>query len=100
MRVLLAVPFLVLLVLFTLSNTRPVQLALWPLDVTVDIPLAIAVLASMAVGVLIGGLMVWLPALRHRLRARRAEQRARRLQTSLDRAVAQHTARLPPAGPS
>jgi uncharacterized integral membrane protein len=98
MRLLITAPLLVLLVLFTLSNPQPARLALWPVDVTIEVPLAIAILATLVVGLLLGGLSVWFPALRYRLRARRAEERARRLEAKLERLQVQLASRLPPPG--
>ena len=42
-------PFLLLLVLFTLSNAGEVQLGLWPTDLSVQAPLSVAVLIASAV---------------------------------------------------
>jgi len=58
LRWLIAAPFLLLLVLFVLSNTQTVTLRLWPTDLALPIPLAIAVLGGMAIG-LLAGVAVW-----------------------------------------
>lgn len=73
MRLVLLLPVLVLIVLFVVSNTAPVRLGLWPTGWTLEAPLALAVLAGMAIAFLLGALFVWLPALGARRRARRAE---------------------------
>jgi uncharacterized integral membrane protein len=83
LRALLLAPFLLLLIAFALSNPQPVSLALWPTDVTLEAPLSIATLVIAAVFFLLGGLITWLPALRHRRRARVAEKRAKALETEL-----------------
>ena len=64
-------PFLLLLVLFTLSNATPVQLGLWPTDLSVQAPLSIAVLVVSAVFFVLGALVVGLGSLAQRRRARR-----------------------------
>ncbi len=93
MTLLIALPLLVLLVLFALSNTEPVRLALWPSDYTLQVPLSLAVLGAMAIAFLTGGLMVWLSELGQRRRARRAEQALQLLEAQ----VQELKARLPQA---
>ena len=83
LRILIALPFLVLLVLFAVSNPQPVRIGLWPTDLSVSISLALAVLAAMGLGLLFGGVLVWFSALGARLRARRAEHAARLLEAQV-----------------
>ncbi len=83
MRLVIAAPFLLLLVLFALSNTTPVALGLWPTDLALRLPLSLAVLAGMALAFLAGALLVWGETLRQRRRARRAEARVRLLEARL-----------------
>ena len=92
MRLLIALPLLLLLVLFALSNRQPVRLRLWPTDYSLVLPLSLAVLGGMAVAFLAGGLLVWMSALAQRRRARRAEQTVRLLEAQ----VQELKARLPP----
>ncbi|MGA9865826.1 MAG: lipopolysaccharide assembly protein LapA domain-containing protein [Acetobacteraceae bacterium] len=96
MRLLLATPFLIVLVLFALSNREPVVLKFWPTDLALEVPLAGAVLAVAAVAFLLGACIVWLSELRVRRRARRAEARAEVLQDELRALQAQ---RPPPPSP-
>ena len=84
MRLLIALPFLLLLVLFALSNTAPVRLRLWPTDYALELPLSLAVLGAMAVAFLLGGALVWLSELAQRRRARRAEQALRLLEAQVE----------------
>lgn len=99
MRFILLLPVLIVIVLFVVSNTAPVRLGFWPTGWTVEAPLALAMLAGMAVTFLLGALFVWLPALGARRRARRAEARI----VALDAEVAALNARLaetpPPSSP-
>jgi lipopolysaccharide assembly protein A len=83
MRLLIALPFLLLLVLFALSNREPVPLRIWPADYTLVLPLSLAVIGGMAVAFLAGGLMVWMSALAQRRRARKAEQTVRLLEAQV-----------------
>jgi putative membrane protein len=80
MRFVIAAPFLLLLVLFALSNTAPVTLGLWPTDFALRLPVSVAVLGAMALAFIAGALLVWCEALRQRGRARRAEARVRLLE--------------------
>jgi lipopolysaccharide assembly protein A len=95
MRLLIAIPLLVLLVLFALSNTAPVRLGLWPSDYTLQLPLSLAVLGGMAIAFLAGGAVVWLSELSQRRRARRAE----RAVLLLEAQVQELKGRLPQAPP-
>ena len=83
MRLIIGGALLLLLVLFALSNTQPVRLGLWPVEVLVELPLAIAMLTGMATAFLVGGVMVWLGARRQRRQLRDAEHLVRLLQAQL-----------------
>src|SRR3954447_21469138 len=84
MRLLIALPFLLLLVLFALSNRAPARFGLWPTDYSLEVPLSLAVIGAMAVAFLAGGLVVWVSALAQRRRARRAEEAVRLLEAQLN----------------
>jgi len=83
MRLLIALPLLVLLVLFALSNRAPVRLGLWPTDYALELPLSLAVIGAMGVAFLAGGLLVWVSGLSQRRRARRAEETVRLLEAQV-----------------
>jgi putative membrane protein len=83
MRLLIAAPFLLLLVLFALSNPEPVRLTLWPTDFTLQLPLSLAILGAMGIAFLIGGMLVWFNELGQRRRARRAEETVRLLEAQV-----------------
>ncbi len=78
-RLIVAAPFLLVLVLFTLSNPQPVRLSFWPTEWSLEAPLSLVVLGAMAVAFLLGGLLVWLSVVAARRRARKAEREARTL---------------------
>jgi uncharacterized integral membrane protein len=101
MRLVIGLPFLVLIVLFALSNTAPVRIGLWPAEVTWEAPLAFAVLIAAGIAFLLGAVMVWIPALALRRRARRAEKTVRILQEQLDdlRARQRQSSTLAPPPP-
>jgi uncharacterized integral membrane protein len=83
MRLLILAPFLLLLVLFALSNTAPARVGLWPTGWSLEAPLSLVILGFMAAGFLIGGLLVWIAELSQRRRAQRAEQAVRLLEAEV-----------------
>jgi uncharacterized integral membrane protein len=93
MRLLILAPFLLLLVLFALSNTTPVRLGLWPTGLSLELPLSLGILGGMALAFVVGGVLVWFSELGQRRRARRAEQTVRLLEAQ----VQELKARLPQA---
>jgi len=82
-RILILLPFLLLLVAFALSNTQPVPLGLWPTDFTVELPVSIAVLAASGLFFFLGALFIWFGAQGARARARRAHKRIAALEAEL-----------------
>lgn len=99
MRVLIAIPLLVVLVAFALSNQQLVRLGLWPTDILIDMPLSVAVLVAAGVFFVVGGFMTWATAVSARSRARRAERQVRQLEAQVEalRARPNAVALLPPA---
>lgn len=99
MRVLIAIPLLVALVAFALSNQQTVRLGLWPTDVLIDMPLSVAVLVAAGVFFVVGGFMTWTTAVAARARARTAERTVRQLEAQIDalRARPIKVPMLPPA---
>lgn len=91
-RLIIAIPFLLLLVLFALSNPQPTAFGLWGTDYSVTLPLSLAVLGAMAVAFIGGALLLWMSVLAARRRARRAEYAARLLEAQ----VAELKAKLAP----
>jgi uncharacterized integral membrane protein len=83
LRILIAAPFLFIMVLFALSNPQPTRFGLWPTDYTVQLPLSLAVLGAMGVAFLLGALLLWMSVLAARGRARRAERNVRLLEAQV-----------------
>ena len=84
MRLLIAAPFLVLLVLFALTNRAVVSLGLWPTGLHLEAPLSLVVLGAAGVAFLAGAVVVWVNELAQRRRARRAEAMVRRLEEEVE----------------
>ncbi len=96
----LFVLFVLLGVLIAVSNSQPVQLALWPLPHQIVLPLYLMVVFLLLLGVLIGLLVGWWGARRHRRRARENAAEVARLEREVGRlreAQAEHQPRTPVA---
>ena len=80
MRLLIATVFLVVLVIFVLSNHESVTIGFWPTDLRWDMPLSVALLIAAGVALIVGAAMVWISEFGQRRRARHAEAAVRRLE--------------------
>ncbi len=89
LRLLIVTPLLLLLVLFTLSNTGALTLRLWPTDYTLTLPASIVILGAMAVAFLAGAFLVWVGELGRRRRTRQAEQAVKLLEDQVKALKAQ-----------
>jgi lipopolysaccharide assembly protein A len=83
MRLLIALPLLLIIAIFALSNTAPVGLHLWPTDYSLELPLSLAILGGLGLAFLLGGVLVWLSELAQRRRAREAERTVRLLEAQV-----------------
>ena len=84
----LAAPVLLLLVLFVLSNTDMVTIRLWPTDLAAPIPLALALLTALGIGILGGAAMQWVGKLVARREAAQAARKVAALEAQLRDAAA------------
>jgi len=82
---LLFVLFLAIGVLIALSNSDPVQLALWPLPEKAEMPLYVLVIGLLLLGVLAGLGLGWWGGRHHRRRARAHGNEAARLNREVSR---------------
>ncbi|UCH74235.1 MAG: DUF1049 domain-containing protein [Rhodospirillales bacterium] len=73
----IAVPLMVAVPLFAISNLSSVDLKFWPLPFVVQVPVFVIALAGLAVGFFAGGIVAWFSAGRARARARSAERTVR-----------------------
>ncbi len=83
LRLIFLAPFLIVLVVFALSNTASTTLGLWPTDLAVVTPLSVAVLVAAGLFFLLGALVTWFGTLGQARRARRAEAQVRLLEGQL-----------------
>jgi uncharacterized integral membrane protein len=81
LRWIVAVPLVLLMILFALSNSGPVPLELFPFgQLPFEVPLSVVILIAMGIGFFFGGLRLWFTALHHRRAARRAQDAVRLLE--------------------
>lgn len=87
MKILSRVLFLVFLlvgVLFALSDTQRVEIALWPIPHTVILPLYLLVLGVLLIGVLVGLGLGWWAGRHHRRHARGRRREIQRLEREIE----------------
>jgi lipopolysaccharide assembly protein A len=97
MRLIIALPFLLVLVIFVLSNREPVTIGFWPMEARWDMPVSVVLLIAAAIALVVGAFMVWISELRQRRRAHHAEAEARRLKAQVVELQAQlHPPTAPP----
>jgi hypothetical protein len=77
--------FLLIGVLIAVSNSQPVQLALWPLPHLIVMPVYLLVVGVLFLGVLAGLGLGWWAGRHHRRRARVASGEAARLEREVQR---------------
>src|SRR5215510_8867739 len=77
--------FVLIGVLIAVSNSQPVQLALWPLPHEIVMPVYLLVVVMLLLGVLAGLALGWWGGRHHRRRARTAGGEVARLEREVQR---------------
>jgi len=90
------VPLALVGAVFAIANREKVTISLWPLPWDASLPLFIVILAVLVVGLIVGGMLVWVGGHRHRATARRQT----RSNESLRRQVAELKATPPAPAPA
>ncbi len=83
LRLLLGLVALIVIVAFAIANRTPVDVSFAPLPVLVELPLYGVFLLGLTIGVLVGGIGVWLGGLAERHRAKRLRSRVWALENQL-----------------
>ncbi|MBX9635868.1 MAG: LapA family protein [Magnetospirillum sp.] len=98
---LLALPIVVLAMVFAVANRHELRLELWPLPWVLDLPVYLAVLGALVLGMVIGAVAMWLSGHRARTNASHQRRRAESLERQLQAAHAenQRTKAASPAEP-
>lgn len=95
----LFVPLAIVLGVFAVDNRVPVALQLWPLPGVYELGASVWVLGMLAVGTLFGLAVGWLSGAGARRRARRAENRLKKLEREAEEITAERkTAATAPTG--
>ncbi|MGH6914656.1 MAG: hypothetical protein ACREH3_13240 [Geminicoccales bacterium] len=84
LRLLIGIVALVVVVAFAIANRAPVAVGLAPFPTTIELPVYGVFLLGLVVGVLVGGIGVWLGGHARRRDARRARHRLWALEHQLD----------------
>ena len=92
------IPVAAVFVVFAVANRHALTLNLWPLPLEIDIPVYIAVLGALAVGMAIGGSAQWISDGKWRRRARAGKRKASALERQLTLAEAAREAEGEPVG--
>lgn len=82
---LITLPFLLLAILFAVSNRETVELTLWPLPYAATLPLFVTILAMLVIGFLIGAGFMWIEVLRARRQLRIVRRVADQQEQELNR---------------
>lgn len=77
------IPVAAVFVVFAVANRHTLTLKLWPLPLEIDLPVYIAVLGALAVGMAIGGSVQWISDGKWRRRARSDKRKANALERQL-----------------
>lgn len=80
----IGLPLAVLAITFAVNNRHAVAADLWPLPFMVELPLYVAMLVPLVLGLLIGGVIAWIGGGRARRLARQERRRARDLQDQVE----------------
>ena len=83
-QILISIPLLIVLIAFALSNQQPVQLGIWPTDIQIEIPVAVAILVASGIFFVVGAFLTWTGTVASRARARRAERQVRDLRAQVE----------------
>jgi uncharacterized integral membrane protein len=83
LRLLLALAALIVIIAFAIANRIPVPVGLVPFPGTIELPVYGVFLLGLVIGVLVGGIGVWLGAISKRREARRMRNKAWTLENQL-----------------
>lgn len=92
------IPVAAVFVVFAVANRHALTLNLWPLPLEIDLPVYIAVLGALAVGMVIGGSAQWISDGKWRRRARADKRKASALERQLTLVEAAREAQDEPGG--
>ena len=92
---LLALPLSLLAVVFAVANRHGLRLEMWPLPWSLELPVYLAVLGPLVIGMVVGGVLAWTAGHRVRMTARQQRRRAESLERQLVAAGAAAPATVP-----
>ncbi|MGE5475919.1 MAG: lipopolysaccharide assembly protein LapA domain-containing protein [Bacteroidales bacterium] len=80
---LLALPLSLLAMVFAVANRHDLRLELWPLPWSLELPVYLAVLGPLVLGMVVGGVVAWVAGHKARAAARHHRRRAESLERQL-----------------
>jgi lipopolysaccharide assembly protein A len=83
LRLLLGLAALIVIVAFAIANRTPIDVSFAPLPGTIELPLYGVFLIGLIVGVLVGGVAIWLRSLGQRREAKRLRSKVWALENQL-----------------
>lgn len=84
LRLLLGLIAVIVIMVFAIANRAPVDVSFFPVPTTIELPVYGVFLLGLVLGVLIGGIGVWLGSLRQGREARRMRNRVWALENQLN----------------
>jgi putative membrane protein len=81
----ITIPITVIVVIFALANRQPVQLDLWPFEISFAMPLFLLVLGCLLVGFFVGATVMWVSDGRVRRRERENRSKVRALESEMQK---------------
>lgn len=105
LEVIIILPLAIVLIFLAVANRTPVNLSINPFDPTaadymISVPLFWVIFGALAVGVVLGGVAVWLRHARFRRAARQHRREAERLRNEVARARTPAASTAGPARPT
>lgn len=80
----LGLPLALVAVVFAVANRQTAVIDLWPFPLTAEVPVYLAVLGALFLGMVLGGTTAWLAGGRARAQGRAARRDAARLHREVD----------------
>lgn len=84
LRLIVGIVALVIVIAFAIANRTPVQVGMAPFPTTIELPVYGVLLLGLVIGVLVGGIGVWIGGHAKRREAKKARNRAWALENQLN----------------
>jgi len=82
---LIFVPLAIMFGIFAIENRVPLSIKIWPFSEKYEVWMSVCIFGVLIAGIILGLVIGWLSGVDWRRRARRAEQRLRKLENQLEK---------------